>query len=179
MKKLHIIIVCILANTALFIACFSGPEPRPLDLREISGDIPIYSVELIIRKDLDIDGMGEAGFRNILIGKIHDIKETLLAEGIRTDTETFLDEYNTSPNILFEEWKIAPGFILHRYYWNSQVKPELHMKLQLNAVLLEDGRMPLLVRINKDDPDYEPGYTATRTLHIVPQRMVNLGSKGF
>jgi len=173
MKKLHIIIGCILLNMALFTGCFSAPSPRPLNLQEISGDIPIYCVEHIIRKDMDTDGMGEAIFRKLLSEKIHDIKEALLAGGIRIDTETFLDEYNNSPTIQFEELKITPKFVIHRYYWNSQIKPELRMKIQLAAVLLEDGTMPLQVLIEKDDPDYEPGYTATRTLYIVPQRMVN------
>ena len=166
MKKLHIIIGCVFLHMVLFTACFSGPKPRPLDLAEISGSIPIYSVEVIIRKDMDVGGMGAIGFNNVLLEEIDSITEALLTAGIHIDTEAFLDEYNSSPYLQFEELNLMPGFVLHRYYWNSQTKPELRMELQLTIVVLEDGSMPLHARIKKDDPDYAPGYLMERILYI-------------
>jgi len=151
-------------------ACTTSPQPKPLDLQTITGDIPIYSLNVIVRKDLDSDRIGDKFFKKFYIEELENILNILSAEGINCDKQTFFNEFNNSPNIGFEEIKITSYFILNRYFWNSPNKSETRIEFTLNLVINEDGSMPLTYTVKKDDPLYQPGYSASNTLRIINQK---------
>jgi len=163
----------VILNAALFTACFSvskpvpepGTEPRPLDLQEISGDIPLYAFGVLIGAEHDYDNKGGAICMSLILNEFHGIKETLLDEGIHIDTEAFLDEYRKSPSLGFERTWFG-RLPMHLYYWTTSEKPKVRMELTMLAALREDGTIPLFVHIRKDDPSYPPGYLFDKILYI-------------
>jgi hypothetical protein len=167
MKKVSIVSYLIVANAILFFGCASQPQPKLLVLEEISEDILLHSVSILVRKNLDSDGLGEKSFRMLYIEKINNIKEILANEGVIFDERVFLNEYHNSPIIKFEAMKVAPTFVMHRYFWESKIKPETHLELIINLVILEDGSMPLKYTVKKTDPLYEHGHSTGKTISII------------
>jgi len=164
MKKVCILFfaLCILA----FSACTSQPKPRRLDLNTITEKIPIYSINITVRKDIDNDGIGEQFFQKIFVEQIDNISALLASKGINTNIQSFKNEFASSSKIIFEEMRITPYFIINRYSWTSQIKPEIRLVLSVPLVVMEDGSMILEYNVRKDDPEYEQGYLFSGTLDL-------------
>lgn len=65
MKKAYFYLLVL--GVMVFSACASQPKAKPLDLSTITGDIPVYSVSVIVRKDIDTDGLGETFFQKVYL----------------------------------------------------------------------------------------------------------------
>jgi hypothetical protein len=167
MKKAFLVSYLVLLGTMYFTACATQPGPKLLDMDTITGEIPIYSVNLFVREDIDSNGLGKQFFQKFYTEYIEKLQKFMSGEGIVCDVQTFFDEYNSSPNIGFETIKMTPSSQVHHYFWNSGTRPEIRLELSLNLVILEDGTMPLTCTVIKDDPFYEPGYTAERIFGVV------------
>ncbi|MDR1148719.1 MAG: hypothetical protein LBK66_08820 [Spirochaetaceae bacterium] len=166
MKKIYSVSIFVIICLILFSTCFSGPQAKPLDLTSITEPLPISSINLFIRKDIDENEKGREFIRSFYTENISIIKEMLIDKGININDELFLENFDNNSNIEFQEIKITPTFIVHRYYWNSEAQFETHLEFLLNFIIQEDGTMPLEATIKKDDPEYEPGYATTITLHL-------------
>jgi len=164
MKKVSFLFLalCILA----FSACTSQPKPRLLNLNTITENIPIYSLNITVRKDIDNDGIGEQFFQRIFVEQIDNISALLASKGINTNIQSFKNEFASSSEIIFEEMRITPYFIINRYSWTSQIKPEIRLALSVPLVVMEDGSMILEYSVRKDDPEYEQGYLFNGTLGL-------------
>jgi hypothetical protein len=149
-----------------FSACFTSPRAKPLDLTTITEDIPVSSISLFIRKDIDENGRGKEFISSFYTENISAIKTMLIDKGINVADGLFLEDFNSNPNIEFQEIKLSPTFVVHRYYWNSQTAFETHLEFLLNFIIQEDGTMPLEVTVKKNDPEDGPGYAAKTTLHL-------------
>jgi hypothetical protein len=145
---------------SLFSVCQSVPQPRPLDLATVTEEIPISSVSIMVRADVDVDKKGESFLRTFYTENIDLIKEMLVDKGIKINDTLFLEDFNNNPGIEFEEIDLFSTLMVHLYSWESQTQPETHAKLALSFVIREDGTMPLEVTVKKSDPEYEPGYAA-------------------
>jgi hypothetical protein len=156
----------VLAGLLSFSACSSAPKPRSLNLNTITGNVPVYSVSLLIRKDIDENGKGKDFIRSFFTKNAGTIKQMLADRGVNIDENSFLNDFNGDPNIELDVMEISPSFVVHRYYWNAKAPSETRAELLLNFVILEDGTMPLEVTVKKDDPEYEPGYSAKITLSL-------------
>jgi hypothetical protein len=164
MKKICVILcfVCL----SLVSACRSSPQPRPLDLATVTEEIPISSVSLWVRDDVDEDKRGGEILRTFYTENIGTIKELLISKGIKINDAFFLEDFNNNPGIEMEEINLFPTFAVYRYYWEAQNQPETHAILSLSFVIREDGTMPLEVTVKKSDPEYEPGYAAKVMLNL-------------
>jgi len=160
MKKYRVVFYLLLMGILAFSACSTTPKVKQLDISTIEGDIPIYSISVIVNKDMDKDGLGKSFIQKICSSYINDIKDMLHNKGINIDADNFIQAYNNSSNINFEEMKITPSFVLNRYFWTSQKKENIRIEFTLSLVITEDGTMPLSYKVKKDDPNYEPGYIA-------------------
>ena len=166
MKKSCLFFGFIILCSKLFLACASAPQPRPLDLATVTGNIPISSITLLINRNMDVDGMGREFLQSFFTDNINFIEEMLIDRGININNRLFLEEIDNSPNIEFSEMRITSTFIVHRYYWNSPTNFETYIELLLNFIIREDGTMPLEVTVRKRDPDHEPGYATRLTLNL-------------
>ena len=155
---------------AVFFSCSSAPQPRPLDLTTVTGEIPISSISLIINRNVDNDGMGKNFLHSFFTENIDLIKEMLIGRGININDELFLNEIGRNSNIEFEEMRISPTFILHRYYWNSPSRHDTRVDFMLNFIIREDGTMPLEATVRRSDPNHEHGYATRVSLNLRFQR---------
>jgi hypothetical protein len=150
----------------LFSACQSTPKPKPLDLTTITEEIPISSVNLFIRSDVDVNGQGKEFIKTFYTENIGTIKEMLIDKGIRINDGLFLEDFENDPAIGFSEINFGMAFTLYNYSWDAQNPHETHAMLSLNFIIREDGTMPLDVTISKTDPEYKPGYEAKTRLNL-------------
>lgn len=166
MKKVNFVFCLLLFGSLVIISCASQPSPKPLNLNTITEEIPIYSLNIIVGKDLNSNNLGEKIFQKIYLEELDNTAKHLASKGIRADIQKFKEEFDSSPNIIFEEIKITSSFVLHRYYWKSQIKPETRLELSMPLIVTEDGSMILEYKVKKDDPLYEPGYLFSSSLNI-------------
>jgi len=165
MKKCYF---CLLVfGVLIFSACASKPQAKLLDLSTITEDIPIYTISVTVRKDIDTDGLGKAFFQKVYIEQFDNMIRLLASKGIRADSQNFKNEFNPDPVINFEEIRITSSFILHRYYWTSPNKSDTRLSLSMPLVVMDNGSMILEYNVRKDDPSYEPGYLFRDTLNVV------------
>jgi len=166
MKKINLFICSMLFGLLLFSGCVSQPKPNLLDLSTITEDIPIYTISVIVGKNDDTDGTGEEFFQRIFVEQIDTIAIHLASKGINADIQRFKNELNSSPEIKFEKMRIASTFILHRYYWRSQTRPETRLDMAMPFIVMGNGSMLLEYAVRKDDPLYKPGYLLKDTMNI-------------
>ena len=164
MKKAYLYLLIL--SVVVFSACSSQPQPKPLNLNTINGDIPIYSISITVRKDIDNNDLGKLFFQKVYNEQIDNLTKLLAAKGIRADIQKFKNEFNSAPVINFEEIKITPSFIINRYYWTSQDKSNIRLTLSIPLVVMENGSMILEYSVRKDDPLYEQGYLLNNMLNI-------------
>lgn len=165
MKKIYLFLIVVVFLTQ-FSACSSTPSPKPLDLATITETLPVSTVQLFIRSDVDESRKGGEFMRSVYTDNMSAIKDMLIEKGITINDALFLEDFNNNPNIELEVLKFFPTFDIYRYYWNSQAQFETRLEFLLNFVIREDGTMPLEVTIKKDDPEYGPGYATKVTLHL-------------
>jgi hypothetical protein len=150
----------------LFSACQSTPKPKPLDLTTITEEIPILSVNLFIRSDVDENGQGKEFIKSFYTENIGTIKEMLIDKGIRINDGLFLEDFENDPTIGLTEMNFGMAFTLYNYYWYAQNPHQTYAILSLNFIIREDGTMPLEVTISKTDSEYKPGYEAKARLDL-------------
>ncbi|MDR2601598.1 MAG: hypothetical protein LBC53_04000 [Spirochaetaceae bacterium] len=158
----------IFLQSLLFSACITTPkpQPKPLDLTSIKGEVPISSVNFYMRRDLDEAGIGKEFMRSVFIKRMGDIKKILAAKGVNIADGPFLADFDKNPGVEFNAMRISQNFVVNKYSWNSQNTPETRLEFVMSFALREDGIIPLDVYIKKDDPEYGPGYETKMTLDL-------------
>jgi hypothetical protein len=149
-----------------FSACHSTPNLKPLNLTTVTEILPVSSIQFFIRSDVDESGKEEEFMRSFYTKNISAIKNMLMDKGININDELFLEDFNSNPNIELEVIKLFPTFDIYRYYWESSSQFETRIEFLLNFIIREDGTIPLEVTIERDDPEYEPGYATKITLNL-------------
>jgi hypothetical protein len=158
--------LCI-AFCLIFFSCSSLSSAKRLDKSEITDAVPLSSVSFITRSDLFGDNVNKELFQTYFKNNTETIKQFVFDNHqITLDETAFINAINSIDNIQVQDINIG-SLKTKRYYWADQGQSLIYAEFILTGAVLQDGSMPLDVRIRKDDPEYEPGYVFEINLSII------------
>ncbi|MCL2138702.1 MAG: hypothetical protein FWH41_04130 [Treponema sp.] len=170
MKKnfyIDIVLFCVI----LYPSCLSQPklelqkqiqlqiqqEKLPLDITTITGEIPIYFIELQLDKELDKENLGLNLFVYFFIEHLDGIIYALNEIGIKADEKYLIEEYKGKYHIDVEE-KETPTGLKNVYSRNTTEKPPLRITLVAHYLGPTVDSLVTLVIVDKDGEAGELDY---------------------